>query len=178
MNKIWVAIVIVTAIMSGACTHTPTLTTPTPASASVNLPTVLLREPASDLLAFYDIVRKQPVAELNKEHDKAKQQLMQNKTDYYRMRLALLLTLPNTPFHDNAVAINLLNEVLKDAKTNTSSLHGLASLLVNELIEKQRIVDDLTQKFKVEQKRGDELKVKVDAIKNMEKSMARRDKHQ
>lgn len=172
MNKGWVVIVIVTVAMLGACTNMPTR------AAASSWPGTLLGGPADDLLEFYDAVRKQPAAELNKEYEKARQQLAQNKTDLYRMRLALLLTLPNTSFHDDAAAINFLNEVLKDAKKNTASLHGLASLLLSGLTEKQRVVDDLTQKLKIEQKRGDELQVKVDAIKNMEKSMTRRDKHQ
>ncbi|MEQ1667921.1 MAG: dihydrolipoamide acyltransferase [Sulfuriferula sp.] len=172
MNKGWGIIVIVTVTMLGACTNIPTRITPASWQGA------LLSGQTDDLLVFYDGVRKQSAAELNKEYEKARQQLVQNKTDFNRMRLALLLTLPNAVFHDDAAAMNLLNDVLKDAKTNTSSVHGLASLLLSELAEKQRVADDLTQKLKIEQKRGDELQVKVEAIKDMEKNMTRRDKRQ
>jgi hypothetical protein len=37
--------------------------------------------------------------------------------------------------------------------------------------------EDDSLKLKDEQKRGDALQIKVDAIKDMEKSMIRRDKH-
>jgi hypothetical protein len=93
----------------------------------------LMGAQADDLLSYYETARKMPAGEMAKEYEKAKQQLAQNKTNSYRMRLVLLLILPNTHFHDNTSAISLLNEVLKESKTNSSSLYGLANLLLVEL---------------------------------------------
>lgn len=138
---------------------------------------MIVTSQAEELLLYYDYLRKQPAAELAREYDKARQNLAQARTDVNRLRVALLLSLPNTAFHDAAAALALVNEQLKDTKATNSGLHGLASLLAVSLAEQQRITEDMTQKWKDEQKRADGLQEKVEAIKTMEKSLIRRDQH-
>ncbi|NOT17616.1 MAG: hypothetical protein HOP20_06060 [Sulfuriferula sp.] len=137
----------------------------------------LMGAQADDLLNYYAAARKMSAGEMAKEHERARQQLAQNKTNSYRMRLVMLLMVPNTHFHDEVSAIALLNEVLRDGKANSGSVSALANLLLTELGEQQRLQDDCNVRLKDEQKRGDALQIKVDAIKDMEKSMIRRDKH-
>ena len=47
-------------------------------------------------MQYYDSLRKQSPSELVKVYDRVKQNFGQNKSDANRIRLALLLTLPNT----------------------------------------------------------------------------------
>lgn len=178
MNRIYrlrILSVVTLATLMSACATLPSQ------SRSANtgwVPSLIVTSQADELLLYYDYLRKQPPAELAKEYDKARQHLAQTRNDVNRVRVALLLSLPNTPFHDNAAALALVNEMLKDTHSTNTGLHGLASMLsvsLTSLTEQQRAIEDLTQKWKDEQKRADGLQGKVDAIKNMEKNLIRRD---
>ncbi len=147
-------------------------------------PSLIVTSQADELLQYYDFARKLSASELTKEYEKARQNLAQSKVDGNKLRLALLLTLPNTSFKDNATAQTLVNDILKDNKASNPGLHALANLLSASLAEQQEMAQknkdeqkDLTQKWKDEQKRADGLQEKVDAIKSMEKNLIRRDKH-
>jgi hypothetical protein len=173
----------VTSIMLGACDTLPV-------GSDTWLPGKLGSQTDS-LLAYYAVVRTQSAAELDAERDKATQQLAQYGTNPYRVRLALLLMAPNSRFHSDVAAIALLNDVLKDGYAESTSMRNFASFLLIKLNEQQRLVDEqiqrvrneqkrseeLAQKLRDEQKRSDDLQIKVDAIKNMEKSLMHRDKH-
>jgi len=169
----WILLAVTLATLS-ACASLPGQSHPAKTGWASSL---IVTSPADELLLYFDYLRKQPAAELAKEYDKARQSLTQARTDVNRIRLALLLALPNTSFHDTAAALTLVNESLKDTRSPSSGLHGLANLLSASLTEQQRITDDLSQKWKDEQKRADGLQDKVDAIKNMEKNLIRRDHH-
>lgn len=184
MNIRNITILIMTSVVLSACNSLPTKSMTESWSPS------LLGGQVDSLLAYYATVRVQSAAELDIEHDKAKQQLAQYGTNPYRVRLALLLMLPNSRFHNDTAAIVLLNDVLKDNHAEPTPIQNFASYLLIKQNEQQRAVDEqmqrvrneqkrgdeLAQKLKDEQKRGDDLQVKVDAIKSMEKSMMYRDK--
>lgn len=138
---------------------------------------LMVTSQADELLLYYDNLRKQTSAELSREYDKSRQSMAQNRSDVNRLRVALLLSLPNTAFHDNAAALGLANELLKENKSNSSGVRGLANLLSVSLTEQQRMAEDWSQKWRDEQKRADGLQDKVEAIKNMEKNLMRRDQH-
>lgn len=185
MNIRNIVILIMTSMALGACNTAPVRAT------TENWSPILFGGQVDNLLAYYAVVRVQSVAELDIEHEKAKQQLAQYGTGLYRVRLALLLMLPNSRFHNEASAIELLSDVLKDSHAEPIALRNFASFLLIKLTEQQRAVDEqmqrvrneqkrsdeLAQKLKDEQKHSDDLQVKVDAIKSMEKSMMHRDKH-
>ena len=138
-------------------------------------PVLLGASQTDELLQDFEAWRKQSPAELTRDYDKARQSLVLTKNSVNRLRVALLLSLPNTAFHDNGTALTLTNEVLRDTKSTNTSLRGLASLLNTSLNEQQKIAEDAAQKLKDEQKRADSLQEKVDAIKKMEKNLIRRD---
>lgn len=154
-----------------ACSNLP----PGPAhtAAAGWSPPLLVTSQVEELMQYYDYLRKQPAAELVKEYDKARQNLAQSRTDVNRVRVAMLLALPNAPFHDTAAALGLLNEVVKETKTASHGVRGLASMMAMLIAEQQ----ELSQKLKDEQKRADALQGQVDGIKNMEKNLIRRDRH-
>ncbi|WP_124951733.1 dihydrolipoamide acyltransferase [Sulfuriferula thiophila] len=169
----WIFPIMMLAVLSG-CANLPGQTRAVNGSWA---PSLLMASQTDELLLYYDYQRKQSAPELAREYDKARQSLGQSKSDVNRLRVALLLTLPNTAFHDNATALEMANELLKDTKSTTSGLRGLANLLSVTLTEQQRLTDDLSQKWKDEKKRADGLQDKVEAIKNMEKNLMRRDQH-
>jgi hypothetical protein len=88
--------------------------------------------------------------------------------DYDRLRLAMLLSLPNTPFRDDAHALSLLAPLLTaDAQTG-GPLRQLAMVLQVQIAERVREVRD-------EQKRGDELAQKLEALRAIERSISERE---
>lgn len=130
-----------------------------------------------DMMEFYESVRKQPSAELARIYDKVKQNFVQNKSDSNRARLVLLLILPNTSFRDITSAVYLLNEWPRDSHPATN-LQSFRNLLASLLAEQQRLthsVEELSQKFKDEQKRVETLQNQIDAIKSMEKNLILRE---
>jgi len=176
LQRFWILPATMLAFLN-ACSTLPAASSPHVAGWS---PPLLMTSKVEGLMLYYDYLRKQPAAELVKEYDKARQSLVQSKTDVNRVRVALLVALPNAPFHDTSAALGLLNEVSKETKTASPGLRGLASMMALLITEQQRAnnnADDLSQKLKEEQKRADALQGQVNAIKNMEKNLIRRDRH-
>lgn len=130
-----------------------------------------------DMMEFYESLRKQPPAELTRIYDRVKRNFVQNKSDSNRTRLVLLLILPHTTFRDITSATYLLNEWPRDSKPATN-LQSFRNLLAGLLAEQQRLthsVEELSQKFKDEQKRVETLQNQIDAIKSMEKNLILRE---
>lgn len=126
-----------------------------------------------DMMQYYDSLRKQSPPELARVHERVRQNFAQNKSDANRIRLVLVLILPNTSFRDVASALHLLNEWPRDLKP-ASNLQSFRNLLVALLTEHQRLshsVDEVNQKLKEEQKRTDTLQHQINAIKSMEKNL-------
>src|SRR5574340_110138 len=59
------------------------------------------------LLGYFQYIKKLPVAELGKEHDSARQAYTKARSEFNRVRLALVLSLPNTPLSDDSSALEL-----------------------------------------------------------------------
>lgn len=130
-----------------------------------------------ETLRYFSRIRGLQSEELSREHAAAILVLTKQKTATNRIKLAFLLCLPNANFRDDARASALLAEVLDDKKENVS-LGNLAALLIYQISEQKR-QDERYQKanqsLKDEQKRADQLEQKLDALKNIEKSIIQRE---
>lgn len=125
---------------------------PTPASVAART--------ASDndkLIAYYEHVRRIPAAELSREHDAVRQLYANGSSDYLRLRYAILLSVAGAAFNDDARAAEVLEPLVKN---KTAALHHLA-FMVNAQIQEQR--------------RGQGLQQKLDALKSLEKNLIERD---
>jgi hypothetical protein len=134
---------------------------------------VIVTGQMDDMMQYYDSLRRQSPPELAKIHERVKQNFGQNKSDANRLRLVLLLTLPNTSFRDIPAALHLLNEWPRDPK-QANNLQSFRNLLAALLADQQRLsnnLDEASQKLKEEQKRADTLQHQIDAIKSMEKNL-------
>ena len=118
-----------------------------------------------EVLRYHQRIKKLSAAELSKEYEQANHSFSQNKSDLSRVQLALLLSLPNTTFHDETAAYNLLKEWAKENKVAPTGLRGFGVLL-------STLLEDMREK----DKRNEALQKKVDAIKSMEKNLLQRDK--
>lgn len=177
-KKSWVLLTIILVTLSACSTISAIPANQPPIVMLPPQPLAMAPSQLEVLMQYFEYIRKMSVTELVKEHDKAKQNLILAKNDIARAELALLLVLPNTSFRDTGAALNLLNELPKDAKlsTNMRSFKHLLSML---LAEQQRIngsVNELSQKLKEEQKYSEVLKNQIDNIKSMEKNLILRDK--
>ena len=115
---------------------------------------------ADTLLLYYQHLRRLPPAGVGREHEIARAAFSRSRSDYDRVRLALVLAVPGTPVSDDARALELLEPL---AKRQESGLQGLAYLLASHLQERKRL--DATAQG---------LQQKLDALKSLERTMIER----
>ena len=87
---------------------------------------------------------------------------MRTRSEYDRVRLALLLSLPNTPFNDEGRVLELLEPMLR---TPGSMLQGLANLVHAMVYEQRRLEQNMAK-----------LQEKLDALKSLERKLLERGK--
>jgi hypothetical protein len=120
-------------------------------------------QPASDaesLLLYFQYIRKLSGADASREHEAARQAYARARTDFNRLRLAMVLSLAGAAFNDDARALDLCDTV---AKHEGGRLQGLALLLGSHLQEQMRLTAS---------EQG--LQQKLDALKSLERSMIER----
>lgn len=115
---------------------------------------------AETLISYYAHLRKLGGPELAREHEAARQAYGRSRSDYNGMRLAMVMVLPNSPFHDEPRALDLLEPI---ARNGEGRLSGLASLLASQIQERRRL-DSTAQA----------LQQKLDALKSLERSLIER----
>lgn len=85
-------------------------------------------------LDYFGRMRQRPVREQRAEYESARRAYASTRSEHDRVRLALLLSLPNAPFGDENQALELLEPLARDTG---SEYHGLAQL-VSALLNEQR----------------------------------------
>jgi hypothetical protein len=103
--------------------------------------------------------------ELKKELAASSQSLARQRTDVNRVRLAVLYTLVRNSPQDDQRAIQLFENVAKNAPAGSPVRH-LAAVLQSQVIERQRAVRD-------EQQKADAAIQKLEALRAMERSLLR-----
>lgn len=153
------------AALAAGCAPLPTVEKDEPQRvekqpAVVRPGTVPAQSDAESLLAYYQQVKGMSGVELSREHETARQAYVRSRTEFNRVRFALMLSLPNTTFSDDGRALELLEPV---SRNFNGQLHGLASLLVAHLQERKRLDSNVQG-----------LQQKLDALKSLERSMIER----
>ncbi|HUF81768.1 MAG TPA: hypothetical protein VMN03_11570 [Burkholderiales bacterium] len=116
--------------------------------------------PASDaeyLLSYFQQARALAGPALNREHETARQAYASSRSDFNRVRFAIMLSMPQAVFNDDARALELLAPI---SRNPGGQLQGLAYLLVAHLQERRRLDSSLQ-----------DLQQKLDALKSLERSM-------
>lgn len=122
------------------------------------------REPGTELerlLNYFQRIRKLAAPELGRENDSARVAFTRSRSDFDRLRLAMVLSLPSTAFYDDARSLDLLDPVVKN---QNAPLHGLA-LLMSVYVQEQRRLGQSAQG----------VQQKLDALKSMERSLIERE---
>jgi hypothetical protein len=112
------------------------------------------------LVLYFGYIRKLSAAELNREYDTARQAYNRGRHDYGRVRFAMLLSLPGTPFNDDGRALDVLEPVLRKG---SGRLYPLAEMLGSHIQEQKRLNASVQG-----------LQQKLDALKSLERSIIER----
>ena len=102
--------------------------------------------------------------ELRREQNTVTQLLARQRTDFNRIRLAILLTLAKTP-QDDQRAVQLLDSVAK-SNPGSPAAKQLAAVVQVQVAERMRAVRD-------EQQKADAAVKKLEALRNMERDLLR-----
>ncbi len=133
----------------------PQVAAPPPVAA----PTVEVEEArqVSELLGYYQRVAQLGPEDQKREFATATQAFNRERSNASRIRLALLYVMPGTSFQDEARAAQLLEPV---AASGGGAVRQFASLLQAQVTERMKT-----------QKRADQLKEQVDALRAIEKQL-------
>ena len=112
------------------------------------------------LVLYFGHIRKLSAADLNREYDTARQAYNRGRVDYNRVRFAMLLSLPNTPFNDDGRALDVLEPVVRKGD---GRLYPLAQMLGSHIQEQKRLNASVQG-----------LQQKLDALKSLERSIIER----
>lgn len=173
MKGLRFALLALLALLLTACVALPETETVEPAEPGAPAPPVKpdIPRPASDvdeLLGYFQHLKKLPGNQLGKEHDNARQAFVKEASEINRVRLAMVLSMPSTPFADDARALDLLDPVIRSRQT---SMYGLAFLLATYIQERRKLegnVQSLQQNLQG-------LQQKLDALKSLERSLIERE---
>jgi hypothetical protein len=127
-------------------------------------------------MKYHGQLQKKTEQELSKEYSEVSKRFLDKRSDQDRARYALLLSLPNTSFHDLTTALYLLDEWPQKTKLSAGSdgFRVLLILLLKEQLYLKIQMRNLSQKLKDEEAHSVSLQKQVDDIKDMEKSLLRR----
>jgi hypothetical protein len=101
------------------------------------------------------------------------------KNEFRLLQYAIVLSVPSATAADHRRALQLLEPPPKPGDGRDSELQALASLMRAHLAEYRRLEDGShaqAQKAREEQRRAEDLEKKLEALKDIEKSLLPRDK--
>lgn len=155
-----------------------------------------VKSESDNLLEYYAKVVRLKGQELAREYDAVHKAYEKEQIDTQRIQLAMLLSLPNSGFRDDAAALALIQPLLRDTRNELSALRPMATLIYVYLIELRRIDEQMQSqnarlrdeqrrtdeqlqsqnaKLRDEQRRAEALQQKLEALLEMEMKMIERE---
>ena len=133
---------------------------------------------ADQVLRYYTCLGTLPAADVASEYHAASLSFSETGSNSDRLKLAILLSLPDTGFHSTAAALDLVKNMPAGPEPVPSTLPDLA-LLLSMLLAAQQHADDniseLTKELSNEKVHSDFLQKKIDAVKDLEINLIHRD---
>lgn len=123
---------------------------------------------AIEALRYFHHAMTLPPERLRTEYLAAEQAFLDDDRPFNRVRLAILLSLPNTDFHSTANALNLLGEYLEGPAEGP--LSQFAFLLATVMLEQA----NTNQRLKTFQRKTEALQQQLDDLKSIEENLRRR----
>lgn len=124
--------------------------------------------PVTSLLYYFDFLRGLSATDLTRETERARRLYVGGKTDFHLLQYAVALSVPGA---DAGHAQQLLEPLVKDGTGHSRELRALALLLHADLVERRRLEGNV----QTQTRRADDLESKLEALKNIEKSMLQRE---
>ncbi|MDZ4253198.1 MAG: hypothetical protein U1A72_11590 [Sulfuritalea sp.] len=134
---------------------------------------------AASLLHYALFVRNLAGKQHVEETERVRLAWTAEKTDFRLLQYAMALSVPVATAADHRRAQQLFDALTQPGNGRNSELHALASLMRANLAEHRRLEDgshSLAQKAREEQRRAEELEQKLEALKDIEKSLLPHDK--
>ena len=132
----------------------------------------------NDVLRYYTFLHSLNDAGLAKEYQTAQLRFAETKNITDRLKLVVLLSVPDTTFHNIPEAVTLLKALPVDTSYTPSDLAGLTHLLATLLEQQQQADDklaDLKKSLAEESTHAKLLQEKIDAVRDMEINMIQRE---
>jgi hypothetical protein len=149
-------------------------TSPTSAGCSVPLCAETARhapiDPLMDLLRYVEAIRATTAEAQQREYRRVEARFLERREPRDRFALALLLSSPEAPFHNDAKAKELLFEYIDDNPDNTA-YRPLAAFLLRGLNERRA----MEQTVEVERRQTQALRKQMEELKAIEQHMNQRD---
>lgn len=152
-------------LLAAACAQLPGLPVVSPSGGQ-----------AVALLAYFERIAELPVERQQVELAAAQGAFERNSGDANRLRLAMVLSLPQVPWHDDARAVALVAPLVQAHADDAAPLRNLALLLQKSAVERLRLVDEQRRReaaLRAEQRRSEELQQKLDALRAIDRDMRR-----
>jgi bacterioferritin (cytochrome b1) len=163
-------------ILSG-CSAMQASQSPNPVISPTQQIQVVVPSQLDMLMQYYKFLQEKTESELVQEFNTVKMNFMHNNSNGNRIRYILLLSLPNADFRNISDALSLLIEWPQNEQELTS-MDIFRKLLTQLLTEQQHLtstVRNFSEKLKAAEEHSEKLQKKVDDIKDMEKSLIRRE---
>ncbi len=132
---------------------------------------------ASQVVRYHACLASLPPADAAREYDAVTQQFARTGGNSDRLKLALALALPDTPFHNTQSALKLVNGYPETHGASRSGLRELAGMLAMLLAAQQHSEDaanDLRKALAGEKARSAQLQSKIDEVKELESKLNQR----
>ncbi len=174
-QPILIPIAFIMAAMLASCSITTPRHSPDNTSYSMRVADHLA---PNEVLRYYTFLHSLNDAGLAGEYQTAKVRFAESQNIAERLKLAVLLSVPNTAFHNIPEAVSLLKSLPVDTTYTPSDLADLSNLLVTLLSQQQQADDklsDLTKSLAEERAHAKLLQEKIDAVRNMEINMIQRE---
>ncbi|SFL38863.1 hypothetical protein SAMN05216302_10754 [Nitrosomonas aestuarii] len=136
----------------------------------------LFENQLSDLMHDYASLEKKNNTELEAIFNNVKEKFENDNNNINRIRYILLLTLPSQKFYDTNIALSLLKN-WPETERQPSSFESFRNLLIMRLEEElrlKRMAKQLFHQLANEKLKSEMLQKKIEDIKDMEKSLIRR----
>ena len=117
-----------------------------------------------ELIGYAQKVAAMPAEEQQRELGATNQVLLKNRGNFWRVKLAVLLSLPGTGFNDDAKAASLLEPLAGASGSPPGPMRQFAGLLHAQINDRLR-----------EQRRSAQLKDQLDALKAIERTLIERE---
>jgi hypothetical protein len=131
------------------------------------------------LLSYYHLASIASVKTLTDEYEIARRAFETTRTPKNQWRLAMLLSIPGTPFFDTERSSTLLKKLTSDGPEQDPLLNDAAFLMYSLLNEQNRIArksDSVAQQFAEAQAANKKLQDQLDALKAIESTLYQRNK--